>query len=346
MKKILLSAIAIATLSSMSALHAQTVKGAVEFDGVNDMIVIPHKSAYNLGTGAVTMELWIQADETQAYNPHILHKKDTNTNATGFAVALNNSGKIFIELAGNGYSTGFGPGSGSGLDDGACHHIAFHRDVSGASDTIRIFVDGKLVKKSVKAIPSHDISYDADLIVGWVRGGFGKEDLPYKGLVKELRIWNTARTAQQIDDNMDKFLKGAQPGLVGYWRMNDNSGTTVKDYSSTKNNGTFKSGNQSPSFKDFCDVMNDVLPNPTGLAENASTKISVFPVPARETLNFNLGDQKEISAVTVINTMGAVVLTDYSGAGKINVSDLGSGVYFYQLTLTDNEVLQGRFIKE
>lgn len=43
----------------------------------------------------------------------------------------------------------------------------------------------------------------------------------WDGLITEVRIWNVARTAQQIADWKDRTLAGDEPGLVGYWRAQE-----------------------------------------------------------------------------------------------------------------------------
>ena len=42
---------------------------------------------------------------------------------------------------------------------------------------------------------------------------------PFRGLMREMRYWNRARTASEIAKEWRYVLKKAQPGLVGYWPM-------------------------------------------------------------------------------------------------------------------------------
>ena len=50
----------------------------------------------------------------------------------------------------------------------------------------------------------------------------------FAGMMDEIRIWNTARTQAQIKANMlNKSLSNSASGLVAYYRMNENSGTTT-----------------------------------------------------------------------------------------------------------------------
>ncbi len=53
-----------------------------------------------------------------------------------------------------------------------------------------------------------------------------------------MRIWNIARTAIEISSDMNRELKGDEPGLVGYWKFNEETDGRIFDTSPNKNNGT------------------------------------------------------------------------------------------------------------
>lgn len=58
------------------------------------------------------------------------------------------------------------------------------------------------------------------------------------GYIDEVRLWNVARTQEQIRANMHKVLTESESGLVGYWRFDEGSGTSTLDHSANGNNGT------------------------------------------------------------------------------------------------------------
>ena len=41
------------------------------------------------------------------------------------------------------------------------------------------------------------------------------------GEMADVRIWNTARTAAEIQANYQKQLRGTEPGLAAYWDFTD-----------------------------------------------------------------------------------------------------------------------------
>lgn len=46
----------------------------------------------------------------------------------------------------------------------------------------------------------------------------------FKGIIAEVRLWNTARTEDEIQADMYRRLSGNEEGLVGYWRFEEGEG--------------------------------------------------------------------------------------------------------------------------
>lgn len=53
----------------------------------------------------------------------------------------------------------------------------------------------------------------------------------FQGEIDELQLWNTARTAAQVAQDMAAPLTGAELGLAAYYRMSNGSGTVLTDNS-------------------------------------------------------------------------------------------------------------------
>jgi hypothetical protein len=56
----------------------------------------------------------------------------------------------------------------------------------------------------------------------------------FQGDLDEIRIWNVARSPEDIQAARNKRLTGKEPGLVAYWTFDDG---TAKDFSTNGNNG-------------------------------------------------------------------------------------------------------------
>lgn len=103
------------------------------------------------------------------------------------------------------------------------HHYAVTYNLS----TVKFYRDGILFnEKTMSATPTsmtiHTIcNIDLD------------RELTLIGLIDDVRVWNTTRTQTEIQNNMNKELTGNETGLVAYYKMNEGSGSTLKDYAGT-----------------------------------------------------------------------------------------------------------------
>lgn len=78
--------------------------------------------------------------------------------------------------------------------------------------------------------------------VFWI--GYSYEPVrDFDGLMTELRIWNKALSADEINEaNHFYTVDPASDGLVAYWKCDEGQGTTVRDYSSSGNDCTGQTG--------------------------------------------------------------------------------------------------------
>lgn len=51
----------------------------------------------------------------------------------------------------------------------------------------------------------------------------------FNGMMSEVRVWSVRRTPEELKDNM-YYIDPKTPGLIAYWKMDEGTGTTVKDY--------------------------------------------------------------------------------------------------------------------
>ena len=131
------------------------------------------------------------------------------------------------------------------IPDESWTHVAFAFNLETG---INVYINGNLVYHT-SATGSLTHSND-DLRIGVLLNE--TYQLYFKGLIDEVRIWNVARNATQIQDNMMKALTGTEPGLVGYWNFNDSFGSmSVADKSGNNNSGTLHGGVQFSSDTPF-----------------------------------------------------------------------------------------------
>lgn len=104
------------------------------------------------------------------------------------------------------------------------HHYAMVYD----GTMVLLYFDGMLHEYRTVALDTGS----ANLLIGrWANETFD-------GQIDELRVWNTARTGQEIRDNMRTILNGDEAGLVAYYNFDCLSGTNLFDTGSGVHHGT------------------------------------------------------------------------------------------------------------
>jgi hypothetical protein len=205
-------------------------QGAMMFDGVDDLVTI-NETANLSFSGPLTLEAWIKTNSKSslgAGNEHLTDQLIMGRSDSGhdflFMVTgpddTGNEGLLQFQAGTSVYST-------TAVDDGQWHHVAAVYDGS----TVTLYIDGQA---DTSYTPSQTFNNSGtDLTIG----GYGTER-NFAGEMDDVRFWNDARTAQEIQDNYSQQLSGIETGLVGYWDFNNVNGSMVEDRS-TQNNDAY-----------------------------------------------------------------------------------------------------------
>jgi len=120
----------------------------------------------------------------------------------------------------------------SALSVGAWYHIAVTLDVSAT--TAKIYVNGQLHNTNT----SHAASiYNSSAPFRIGAGGDGPTYF-WDGLIDDVRIWNVVRTPTEIADNYNHELVGNEPGLVAYWKLNNDANDSTSNNNDLTNSGS------------------------------------------------------------------------------------------------------------
>jgi hypothetical protein len=206
-------------------------QNAVNFDGSNDYVQTTYDGV--LGTANRTFEAWVNVSSSATANTAIV---DYGQNAVGsrntFLVNPNN-GLSFIS---GGTNANIGTAANV-ITSNQWTHVAFVLN----SGTGYLYVNGTQVgtgNLSNVNTPTTGV----DLRIGQrVAGG----SIPFKGAIDEVRIWDYARSATEISNNMAAEYCALDTHLVAYHKFNHgmasgtNTGiTTSYDASGNGNTGT------------------------------------------------------------------------------------------------------------
>ena len=120
------------------------------------------------------------------------------------------------------------------LADNRWTHIAFVQ-----SGTIRrLYVDGMLdveVDDGVAFIPSAPINLQLGCVS---HNPSGSRRWGTDGSLADVRLWSCARRAEEIAKFRTRRLTGKEPGLVGYWPLDEGTGATLVNHAKNGVNGT------------------------------------------------------------------------------------------------------------
>ncbi|MCV6590661.1 MAG: LamG domain-containing protein [Marinobacterium sp.] len=94
---------------------------------------------------------------------------------------------------------------------GQWQHVAVTCD----GQIVRIFLDGKKVAE--RKVNGTAIGDSNAIYIGSEENQQGK----FKGQMDDLRLWNHARSGEQIRASMKRRIKEPEPGLVGYWLLKE-----------------------------------------------------------------------------------------------------------------------------
>ena len=215
----------------------------LHFDGVDDYVSIPDDD--ELDPISVTVEAWIKADSwaaTSSGNTIAGNEQDTGTEKRGYILRAGDNGRLS-------FAVGVGDAWVKVLSDpimetGRWYHVAGTFDGS----TARLFING--VQRASTSYEGDIAPSSLPLYIGESPGFPGRF---FHGDIAEVCIWNEARSAKQIRDDMAHRLRGDETGLIACWSLDEGTGNVVHDRTgdhdgTIQGNATWTSG-QVPSVK-------------------------------------------------------------------------------------------------
>ncbi|MFH0763486.1 MAG: LamG domain-containing protein [Candidatus Omnitrophota bacterium] len=201
--------------------HAENY--ALDFDGVDDYVSAPDSNSLDLTSG-LTIEAWINPRE-YANGANVIASKWYPSSYI-FKLHNDGSGKLRIELSKGGFNDLANLKGNTAVSLDQWTHVA--TTFNGAET--KLFVNGSFdgsQTQSGSIVPNSKPFY-----IGSVDGGE-----VFHGLIDEVRIWNYARSQQQLQDYMNGPLTGNEQGLMGYWNFDEGTGNTLGDLTQFGNDG-------------------------------------------------------------------------------------------------------------
>jgi hypothetical protein len=195
----------------------------LEFNGTSTFVDLGNPDRYNF-TGPITLEAWVRPRTLLPLQNILAHGFGTSSEVYLRQVFGQYQAGAWGNMTGSGTTASVPPG-----DLGQWVHLAGVYD----GGTWTLYRNGEQL--SQVPAPSGIFPVDKEWAIG-ARGGGGERF--FDGSIRDVRLWQAARTPMQIQAEMNARLRGDEPGLIGYWLLNEGEGTTAKDSSRSENHGT------------------------------------------------------------------------------------------------------------
>lgn len=231
------------------------INGCLDFDGTGDRVQ-GNSSSLEL-TGDLSISFWFKVD-TIADQETFIYQGET-----GSELEADNELYFIRWDTTSGNDIEYGHENGAGVDNynvfdtnlstATWYHLVLVRDVT--ANTVKLYING------LQSGSTYSYSNDP---TGGGSGEFsignandtGASDNPYDGIIEEVKIYNFALTADQVKVDATAGSSAAFGGVlgthdnegfggnppVGWWKMDENTGSSVFDYSENDTTITIANG--------------------------------------------------------------------------------------------------------
>ena len=231
-------------LTKQGSMKIYASNRCLKFDGSGDYVTLPPN--LNIG-GSMTVSAWVNMTNQHTADssyPTVINKwnDDDDNQGTCWSLVINHFDyrPTFLRM-GSLRPTGGGAGKGGRsfignkkLASGQWHHIvATYEYIDKDHGTIKLYSNGELDTSWSNQTNCSGLtySYNGNTYIG------GNQGEPFSGQIHDIRLYSgLCMTPSQI-----KMLYNGidiKDHLFGHWKCDDRKGTTVKDYSNYKRDGT------------------------------------------------------------------------------------------------------------
>ena len=211
---------------------------SLDFDGTNDYLSTSLvTNSYDLKNG-FSASLWVKLD-------------DVSTTQDFFGRYGASTGRFYFGITGSNVRAAVGTSFDTstlshGMSTGTWYHVAYTFS-GGSSGTFTYYLNGSSVGTISFTWTSDSGSYEP-MHIGGLKNGSSLHQNPTNGKLDEFALYNSTLSASDITaiyNSGTPVNQGYDSNLVAYWRMEENTGTTVADSSSNSNTATLNNG---PTF--------------------------------------------------------------------------------------------------
>ncbi len=307
------------------------INNALDFDGTDDVVTVP---SLTWTPTTFSVEFWIKPNNTINYNQTIR----AANNWDAFVFSTTNTGAVYVGITTGSRFTPTQIPAGT-IEIGVWQHIAFTFDGTNG----RFYKNGVQIG-GAKAMPNS---------IAW--GGFelGNTLLPanhINGSLDEVRIWNTARTCNQINLNKDNGLVGNEANLIAYYNFNQGTAaganvgiTQLTDLTANNHNGTLTNFTLTGATSNWITSTNEVNGTTPSNLPNVNVEGNGISI-ADGDITPNIADNTDFGSITVSKTV-TYTIQNTVGNSKLTIGNIDiSGLHaadFMVSNFTNNTTVAG-----
>ncbi|MFZ5517960.1 MAG: LamG-like jellyroll fold domain-containing protein [Candidatus Zhuqueibacterota bacterium] len=290
-----------------SAIHVFDGESALWFDGLNSKGACAATASLNL-MDALTIEAKISPSgwgETAGLGlGRIIDKKNIQLYVVGEHPSFSDH-SLALQLTHADGTTSMSITEANSISLDTWQHIAVSYDAN--SNQVRMYINGVEQSLFQTRTPSGSIK-DNSADVLYI-GNNATTTNTFHGAIDDVRLWNVVRSKEQIQQQINAYLRGDENGLLAYWKMNEGFGDSLGDGSGHANEIALTGTEW---------IQGPGLNLPTGVAPFGSDETSArnylllnnYPNPfnPETTIRFDLPLASDV-AIHIYNIAGAKVRT-------------------------------------
>ncbi|WP_440903069.1 LamG-like jellyroll fold domain-containing protein [Catenovulum sp. SX2] len=278
----------------------------LSFNGSSDYLQVAHATELNFAGNSFSLEAWFNADgSSDGSNQTIVSKLNANK---GWALSLtNDNGALQPNLYLADGTSSFVITDENLVLKNTWNHIAAVVDTANA--TAYLYLNGEMVKSlGISGLASIDT--DAQMLIG----ASTNNSAYWSGELDDVRIWQTAKSQNEITAKMNLRLYGTEADLVAYYPFEAGIGLDITANNLSADNQVYPIASSRGIAVSFT------------ASASGTTKTGYLPFAKNGSLNVN-----------VQPTKGSIVVDSTTGAFSYTANSAETGTDTFNYIVTDSE---------
>lgn len=218
--------------------------GSLAFNGSDQYLEVPYHEALN--PKQFTVSLWLRHTNVEVgYHRSVITSRGGVPSEGYIIYVLENGACSFWIGHGKAWTEATSPAAA--ITPNTWTHIGATYD----GKTLRLYLNGKEVAFAAQSAPAYNTEYPLRIAAGKTESEWPGYFFP--GCISELSLWNRALTGREIQQGMNRQLKGKEEGLVAYFPLQgiqtDNDTQLVAELVAGRNataNGPVSASSEAP----------------------------------------------------------------------------------------------------